>query len=101
MPTAQVVYINATAGSNSQSVGTIITSTKVRVTANVAVHYQVGNVSPVAYRANCDVIVPDTVRYINMEGLGMRIAFNPTNNVVGEVTVVNCGNIDITKVTNY
>lgn len=93
MPTAQVVYINATAGSNNQSVATAITSTKVRVVANVAVHYQVG-VSPLAFRSNTDVIPADTIRYINMEGVDNKIAFNPTNNVMAEVTVVNCGYVD-------
>ena len=98
MPTAQVVYVNASAGSNSQSVGTAITTTKVRVVANVAVHYQVG-VSPTCFRANTDVIPADTVRYINMEGVGNKIAFNPTNNVVAEVSVVNCGYVDGARVT--
>jgi hypothetical protein len=97
-PEAQIVYINATAGSNSQSVGTAITSTKVRVVANVAVHYSVG-VTPSAYRGNCEILPPDTVRYINMEGVGNKIAFTPTNNVMGEVSVVNCGYVDGSRVT--
>jgi hypothetical protein len=97
MPTAQVVYINA-AGSNSQPVATAITSTKVKVVSNVAVHYAVG-VSPIAYRGNCDVIPANTVRYINMEGVGNKIAFNPSDNVTAEVTVVNCGYVDGSRTT--
>jgi hypothetical protein len=85
----QIVYINA-AASNSQPTANVITSTKVRVVANAAVHYAIG-VSPIAYRGNCDLIPADTVRYINMEGVGNKIAFNPTNNVTAEVSVVECG----------
>ena len=84
MPSAQI--INATT-SSSQS--TMITTTKVKVTANASVHYAVGS-NPTAYTGNCDVIPAATTRFINMEGLNNKIAFITTTGTA-EVSVVNVG----------
>lgn len=84
MPSAQI--INATTSSSQSNA---ITSTKAKVTANASVHYAVG-VSPTAYVGNCDVIPAGTTRFINMEGLGNKLAFITTASVA-EVSVVNVG----------
>jgi hypothetical protein len=50
-------------------------STKVRVSVGAnAVFYAVG-LNPVANITGCEVIPSQTVRYINMQGLGNQIAF--------------------------
>jgi hypothetical protein len=91
MPSAQI--INATTSSSQSSA---ITSTKAKVTANASVHYAVG-VSPTAYIGNCDVIPAGTTRYINMEGLGNKLAFI-TNTSVAEVSVVAVGYVSPTAI---
>lgn len=90
MPTAQVIN----AGTSSSVQSSAITTTKVRVTANAAVHYQVG-VSPVAYSGNCEIIAANSVRYINMEGLGNKIAFLGSSQTAA-VTVVAIGTVATT-----
>ena len=70
MPSATII----TANSSTSGASPIITSTKVKVTANASVHYAVG-VSPIAYASNCDVIPASSTRFINMEGLNNKIAF--------------------------
>ena len=85
MPSAQIII--ATTGSSVQT--TAITTTKVRVSANAAVHYAVGS-NPTAYGANCEIITANSVRYINMEGLGNKLAFLGSTNTA-EVSVVNIG----------
>jgi len=87
MPTAQV--ITATTSSSVQS--SAIASTKVRVTANAAVHYAVG-ANPVAYGGNCEIISANSLRYINMEGLNNKIAFLGSTQTA-EVTVVAIGSV--------
>jgi len=69
----QVIVATA---SSSQS--TAIASTKARVTANSAVYFAVG-VNPTAYAGNCEVIAANTTRYINMQGLGNKIALLSAN----------------------
>ena len=85
MPSAQI--INANSSASGQTIA--ITSTKAKVTANASVHYAVG-VNPTAYIGNCDVIPAGTTRYINMEGLGNKLAFI-TISGASEVSVVNVG----------
>lgn len=71
MATSQVVY---TSTSSSQTVGPF-SSTKVRVTNGAnPVFYAVG-ANPTAYAGNCEIIAPNAVRYINMQGLNNSIAF--------------------------
>ena len=71
MATPQVVY---TSTSSSQSVGPF-SSTKVRVTNGAnPVFFAVG-ATPTAYAGNCEIIAANQTRFINMQGLGNKIAF--------------------------
>lgn len=90
MPTAQVI----TVGTSTSVQSAAVASTKVRVTANAAVHYQVG-ASPVAYTGNCEIISANSVRYINMEGLNNKIAVLGSSQVA-EVSVVAIGTVATT-----
>lgn len=69
MATPQTIVATTTTSQSSA-----IASTKVRVTANAAVHFNVG-VSPVAATANCEIIGANQTRYINMQGLNNKLAF--------------------------
>ena len=71
MATPQVIY---TSTSSSVTAGPF-SSTKVRVTNGAnPVFFAVGS-SPVAAAGNCEIIAPNTTRYINMQGLNNSIAF--------------------------
>jgi hypothetical protein len=71
MATPQVITAS-TSGSTSSSA---IQSTKVRVSVGAyPVYYAVGS-SPTASSTGCEIIPAQTVRYINMQGLGNEIAF--------------------------
>jgi hypothetical protein len=67
----QVITTNTSTSVSSSA----IASTKVRVTngANPA-FYAVG-ANPTAYAGNCEIIAANQTRYINMQGLGNKIAF--------------------------
>lgn len=78
MATPQVIWASNTASISS----TAISSTKVRVSVDGhAVYYAVG-ANPVAFSNNCEIIPAGTVRYVNMQGLGNKIAFL-ANDAVG------------------
>lgn len=92
-PTAQNLTPNSTTG----AVSTAISSTKIRIEANVACYYSVG-AAPLTYAANCEVIPSNTVRYINMEGTGNKINLVATSGVA-LVSIVACGTVDSTRTT--
>lgn len=69
-----------------------INSTKVRITANAAVHFAVG-AAPVAYSGNCEIVAANQTRYINMQGLGNKIALL-ANSAAVVVSVTECGSVD-------
>lgn len=93
MATPQVVY---TSTSSSQSVGPF-SSTKVRVTNGAnPVFFAVG-ATPTAYAGNCEIIAPNSTRYVNMQGLNNSIAF--LGNVgASTVTVTQIGTVYATAV---
>ena len=71
MSTPQVISA-VTTGSVASSA---VTSTKVRVSTNAgAVYYAVGT-NPTAYSGNCEIIPSESTRFVNMQGLGNKIAF--------------------------
>jgi phage tail sheath gpL-like len=86
MATPQIV-IATTASAQS----TVITSTKVRVTANAAVQFAVG-ANPTATLASSEMIAANQTRYINMQGLGNKIAFVAASGTVG-VSVTPIGTV--------
>jgi hypothetical protein len=88
--------LNLTANSSTSGATAAIDTTKVRVTANAAVHYAVGS-SPVAYAGNCEIIPANSTRYINMEGLGNKIAFI-TGSGSAEVSVTKVGYVSPTSI---
>ena len=69
---AQTQLVTAT-GSSVQS--SMVNSTKVRIVSTASIYYAVG-ASPTAGAAfaNTAIITPNTVRYINMQGLGNKVA---------------------------
>ena len=96
MPIGQVITPNSTNGALSST----ITSTKIRLESNVACYYAVGNTAPIVVTTTAEIIPSNTVRYINMEGVGNKINLVATSGTA-LVSIVACGNIDITKTTNY
>lgn len=86
MATPQVIVATTT---SSQTAA--VASTKVRVTANADVRFTVG-VSPVVTMANGEIIAANTTRYINMQGLGNKLAFITTTGVAG-VSVQQIGTV--------
>jgi len=86
MPYTQVLTVS----SSSPRSSTVINSTKIRVTANAAVHFAVG-VNPTANTTSCELIPPNVTRYINMEGLGNKIS------IIGSVQTAE---LSITRVGN-
>ena len=92
----------------------ILNSTKVKVLANVAVYYAVGN-SPVAYTSgNCSLIPANTIRDINCGpgtliidanaavatgGYGPQVAFISQNGMPASVSVTEIGYVNFTRVT--
>lgn len=82
----QVISASA---SNAQS--TAITSTKVRVTPSASVYYAVG-ANPTASATGCEMIVGGQTRYVNMQGLGNKIAF-VTLTGSATVSVTACGTV--------
>ena len=94
-PSAQLLTANTGIG----VVSAAITSTKVRIESNNAVHYSVG-VAPQAYTANCEVIPSNTVRYINMEGVNNKISLVcAVAGTAALVSIVNCGYVNGANVT--
>lgn len=70
MPT-QIV----TATGTSQASG-VINSTKARVVTTAAIYFSVGTTpTAIPTASNTAIISPNTVRYINMQGLGNKIAY--------------------------
>jgi len=96
MPIGQVITPNSTSGALSG----IITSTKIRIESNVACYYAVGNTTPIVVTTTAEIIPSNTVRYINMEGAGNKINLVATSGTA-LVSIVNCGNVDISRTTNY
>jgi hypothetical protein len=88
---SQTITATGTSGQSS-----VINSTKIRVTSNASpVLYAVGT-SPIAGTgfANTEMIAPGTTRYINMQGLGNKIAFiTPTGVTATLVTVTEIGTV--------
>jgi hypothetical protein len=84
--------ITAAVGSSTQSA--VINSTKIRVSANAnSVLYTVGsNPTAGAGFANTEMIPGGTTRYINMQGLGNKIAFIAPNQA-SYVTVTEIGQV--------
>ena len=80
-----IVVTTTTSQSNA------VASTKVRVTANAAVHFNVGS-NPVAATANCEIIGANQTRYINMQGLNNKLAFIAATGVA-EVSVQQIGTV--------
>lgn len=77
--------------STSSAQSTAITSTKVKVTPTATVFFAVGS-NPAAYTGNCEIIAAGQTRYINMQGLGNKIAFiTPTGSA--SVSVTQCGTV--------
>jgi len=91
--TTQVLTV--TTATSQQSAA--ITSTKVRITANATVHVAVG-VSPTAYAGNCEIIAAGTTRYINMEGLGNKVALL-ANGSVALVSITTIGGVEPRGIT--
>jgi hypothetical protein len=88
-----------TVGTSSSVQSAAIDSTKIRVTANAAIHFSVG-VSPTAFTNNCELIAAGQTRYINMQGLGNKIAMIGSSGV-GEASIVPCGTVyDSGRVTS-
>ena len=86
MPYTQVL-ISTGPGNVVQS--TVINSTKVRVTANVQAHYAVG-VNPTCFQGNCELIPANAIKYINMQGLGNKIAIMGSSSA-SEVSITQIG----------
>jgi len=94
---ANIVVLSGTTSSQSA----VITSTKVRVMSNVAVHYSVG-ANPAAFPGNCEILPSNTVRYVNMEGLNNKLAFCISGgDTVGKVSIVPCGTVNSRSVYNW
>ena len=67
---SQILTANGSSVQSSAS-----NSTKVRVVTTAAIYYAVGvNPTAGATFANTAIISPNTVRYINMQGLGNKMA---------------------------
>lgn len=93
-PEAQVLTVPST---TTGAISSAITSTKIRITSNAACYYSVG-AAPLTFAANCEVIPANTVRYINMEGVGNKINLVATSGTA-LVSIVNCGFVDGTRVS--
>jgi hypothetical protein len=96
MATPQVIVATTTSSQTSA-----VASTKVRVTANAEVRFNVG-VSPVVTAGNGEVIAAGQTRYINMQGLNNKLAFITTTGVAG-VSVQQIGTVYASSITgsNY
>ena len=73
-----------------------ISSTKVRVTTNSnAAFYAVG-INPTAYSTgNCEMLPANSVRYVNMQGLGNKIAFVlPPTGTSGNISITTIGAVE-------
>lgn len=92
--TTQVLTVTTAISQQSAA----ITSTKVRITANATVHVAVG-VSPTAYAGNCEIITAGTTRYINMEGLGNKVALL-ANGSVALVSITTIGGVAAGGITS-
>jgi hypothetical protein len=90
------VLISTGPGNSVQS--TVINSTKVRVTANVPTHYAVG-VNPICYQGNCELIPANSIKYINMQGLGNKIAIMGSSST-SEVSITQIGNVAPSGITS-
>ena len=86
MATPQVIVATTT---STQSAA--VPSTKVRVTANAEVRFNVG-ANPVVTTGNGEVIASGQTRYINMQGLNNKLAFITTTGVAG-VSVQQIGTV--------
>jgi hypothetical protein len=82
---------NLTVGTGASVQSAAIASTKVRLTANAAVHITVG-VNPVANTANCELIAANQTRYVNMEGLNNKLAVIASSSTA-EISIVPCGTV--------
>ena len=91
-PIAQVLTVPSTTTGN---ISGTISSTKIRIEANVACYYSVGS-APLTFAANCEIIPSNTVRYINMEGTGNKINLVATSGTA-LVSIVACGAVDTTR----
>lgn len=90
--------ITVTTASSVQSAA--INSTRARVTANASpVLYTVGS-NPVAGAnfANTEMIAAGTTRFVNMQGVGNKIAFIAPN-LPAVVSVTEVGSVDGTRTT--
>ena len=89
------------AGTSSSVQSTVVNSTKIRVTANTsALYFAVGSdPTPGASFANTEIIAASSTRYINMQGLGNKIAFLGVNQV-GAVSVTECGTVSSSAIQN-
>jgi len=89
------------AGTGAAVQSTALNSTKIRVTANAsAMYYAVGsNPTPGAGFANTEIIASSTTRYINMQGLGNKIAFLGVNQA-GTASVTECGTVSFSAIQN-
>ena len=94
MPTGQVLTPNSTSGALSST----IASTKIRIESNVACYYAVGNTTPIVITTTAEIIPSNTVRYINMEGVGNKINLVATSGTA-LVSVITCGYVNSANVT--
>jgi hypothetical protein len=79
-------------GTSQQS--TSIPTTKVRVVSTAAIYYAVGsNPTAGASYANTSIIGPNTVRYVNMEGLNNKIAILQVAAGGANVSITNVGTV--------
>ena len=89
----QVIAVSGT----SQAT-TAIQGDKVKVvTGSASVFYAVG-AFPTAYAANCEILPPNTIRFVNMQGLNNKIAFIQGSGT-GNVSVTECAIIANSSVT--
>lgn len=108
--------LNVIAQPGTSNVSVNLTSTKVKVTSNVAVNYAVGS-APVAYTTgNCAILPANLIRDINcgpgvltanldlavaVSGIGPKIAFIPVpGGGTAQISVTEIGFVDFSKVTN-
>mgnify|MGYP003341678925 CR=1 FL=1 len=93
---AQTQLITATSSSAQSSP---VNSTKARVVTTASVYYAVGaNPTAGATFANTGIISPNTVRYINMQGLGNKIAILQVAAGGANVEVTDCGTVYSTSI---
>jgi hypothetical protein len=94
MATGQIITPNSTSGALSS----VITTTKIRIESNVSCYFAVGNTAPIVVTSTADMLLPNAVRYINMEGVGNKINLVAISGTA-LVSIINCGYVDGTRVT--